>query len=323
MKNFKEIGLVNTKELFKDAYTGGYAIPAFNFVCLEQLQAIVTACCETRSPFILQSSANVRNDIGRRMVFRMAEACVEQMNDAGTAVPMALNLDHGLSFEDCKDCIDLGFSSVMIDGSMLSFEDNIELTKRVVDYAHKYDVCVEGELGTLSGTEEGVSHNGSVFTNPSMAEKFVKATGVDSLAISIGSSHGVVKVTPNRDGSIPELRFDILKKIEENLPGFPIVMHGSSAIPAKYVEMINRYGGELKQAQGIPEDQIRKAVAMSVCKVNVASDGWIAMTATIRRILAENKDIIDPRAFLKAARKEMTEVYKHKTQHVLFSAGRA
>lgn len=320
--HYKEIGLVNTKEIFNKAHTGGYAVPAFNFVCLEQLLAIADAGMETRTPIIIQSSSHVMHDIGNHMVMRMVQAAVERLREKGCMIPVALNLDHGLTFEDCVTCVENGFSSVMIDGSALPFEENIALTKKVVDYAHQYDVCVEGELGTLSGIEEGVSQSNSKYTDPDKVQEFVKKSGVDSLAISIGSSHGVVKIVPNPDGTLPELRFDILKRIEELIPGFPIVLHGASHIPARFVAMINEHGGNLKNALGIPEDQVKKAASMGVCKVNVASDGWITMTATTRRILDENKEMIDPRKFLKASREEMKKVYINKIVQVLGSEGK-
>ena len=319
---YKDIGLVNTRIMYEKAYEGGYAIPAFNFVCLEQLQAIVQACMETKSPMIVQASANVVADIGKHMVIRMVQACIELLEENSVDIPIALNLDHGLTFEDCVMGIENGFSSVMIDGSALPYEENIALTKKVVDFAHRYDVCVEGELGTLSGIEEGVSHAESVFTDPHMAQDFVKRTGVDSLAISIGTSHGLVKIAPNPDGSIPELRYDVLEEVMRLLPGFPIVLHGASEIPKRFVDMINEHGGDIRVAQGIPAAQVKKAAGMGVCKVNVASDGWIAMVATTRKVLDDNKGIIDPRKFLKASRKAMTEMYIYKIDEVLGSSQR-
>lgn len=323
MAKYREFGFVNTREMFKKAYVQKYAVPAFNFVCLEQMLAIGEACLETRSPFILQSSANVRKYIGPIMVQRMAQACMETMEQCGNAVPMALNLDHGLTFEDCKSCIDSGFSSVMIDGSALPYEKNIELTAKVVDYAHQHDVSVEGELGVLSGVEDEVNHTESRYTDPALVEDFVKRTGVDSLAISIGTSHGVVKMKVKPGESLPTLRFDILQEVEKRLPHFPIVLHGASAILPKYVAMINQYGGKLDEAQGIPEAQVIQAVKTAVCKVNIASDGWIAATAAVRKVLAENPAIIDPRKFLSAAREEMKNQYIRKTREILGSAGKA
>jgi fructose-bisphosphate aldolase class II len=323
MEKYEEFGFVNTKEMFKKAYNEKYAIPAFNFVCLEQMLAIVEACMETNSPFILQSSANVRKYIGPIMVQRMAQACIETMKQNGKSVPMVLNLDHGMAFEDCKSCVDSGFSSVMIDGSALCYNKNVELTSKVVEYAHKYDVSVEGELGVLSGVEDEVTHTESHYTDPALVEDFVKCTGVDSLAISIGTSHGVVKVKLKKGDPFPELRFDILKEIEKKLPYFPIVLHGASAISPEYVDMINQYGGKLEDAQGIPESQIIKATKTAVCKINIASDGYMAATAAVRKVLTENPAAIDPRKYLSAAREEMRKVYIRKIKDIFGSAGKA
>ena len=323
MEKYKEYGFVNTKDMFRKAYDGKYIVPAFNFVCLEQMLSIVEACMETNSPFILQASANVRNYIGPVMIQRMAQACVETMDLNGKKIPMALNLDHGLKYEDCKSCVDAGFSSVMIDGSALPYEKNIELTSRVVEYAHKYDVSVEGELGVLSGVEDDVVHKESHYTDPALAEDFVKRCGVDSLAISIGTSHGVVKIKVKKGEPLPALRFDILEEVERRLPYFPIVLHGASAILPKYVEMINRFGGKLEEAQGIPEEQVKQAVKMAVCKINIASDGWIAATAAIRKVLSENPAVIDPRKYLSAARTEMRSLYIRKIKDVFGSEGKA
>lgn len=323
MSKFNEFGFVNTREMFKDAFVNQYAVPAFNFVCLEQMLAIIEACIETRSPFILQCSANVRKYTGSIMVQRMAQGCVETIKAKNLKVPMALHLDHGLSFEDCKSCIDSGFSSVMIDGSALPYEENIALTSKVVEYAHLNDVTVEGELGVLTGVEDEVTHTHSEFTDPCMVEDFVKKTGVDSLAISIGTCHGVVKIKVKKGEPVPQLRFEILEEIEKRIPGYPIVLHGSSAILPKYVDMINKYGGKLEEAQGIPEEQIIRATRTAVCKINIASDGWIATTATIRKVLSENPGIIDPRKFLAPAREEMKQLYERKTIEIFNSAGRA
>ncbi len=323
MEKFKEFGFVNTKEMFKKAYNGKYAVPAFNFVCLEQMLAIVEACMETDSPFILQSSANVRKYIGSTMVQRMAQACVETIEQNGKRIPMALNLDHGMAFEECKSCVDSGFSSVMIDGSALPYKKNIELTSKVVEYAHKYDVSVEGELGVLSGVEDGVVHKESQYTDPALVEDFVKSTGVDSLAISIGTSHGVVKIKLKKGDPFPELRFDILEEIEKRLPYFPIVLHGASAIMPEYVDMINQYGGKIENAQGIPESQIIQATKTAVCKINIASDGDIAATAAVRKVLMENPSVIDPRKYLSAAREEMRSLYVRKIRDIFGSAGKA
>lgn len=308
--------------MFKKAYNQKYAVPAFNFVCLEQMLAILDACIETKSPFILQSSANVRKYIGAIMVQRMAQACVEIINQKCLKIPMALNLDHGISVEECMSCVDSGFSSVMFDGSALPYGKNIELTAEVVKYAHNYNVSVEGELGVLSGLEDGLISEENKYTDPAKVKDFVTKTGVDSLAISIGTSHGVVKFKAQNGKGLPSLRFDILKKIEEDLPGFPIVLHGASAILPQYVSMINKYGGKLEEAQGIPEDQIVIAIKSAVCKINIASDGWIAATASIRKSLAENPAVIDPRKYLSAARNEMKNQYIRKINNVFGSAGK-
>jgi fructose-bisphosphate aldolase, class II len=323
MYKYEEYGFVNTDEMFKKAYAGGYAVPAFNYVNLEQMLAIVEACIETRSPFIMQSSANVNHYIGPIMVKRMAQACAEIIAESGTNVPMALNLDHGVSLQQCMACVDNGFSSVMIDGSMLAYEENIALTKSVVDYAKKHGVTVEGELGVLSGIEEDIEHMENKYTDPALVEDFVQKTGVNSLAISIGTSHGVFKLKVKKGEPLPPLRFDILKEIEERLPGFPIVLHGSSAIPSYYVQMLNDYGGNLEQAQGIPIEQIKQAVKTAVCKINIASDGYIAATATIRKVLTENPAVIDPRKYMGPAREEMKRLYMDKTRKIFNSAGKA
>jgi fructose-bisphosphate aldolase class II len=322
MVSYKELGLVHTKELFRKAYAGGYAIPAFNFVGMEQLLAITDACIEKESPFILQASAHICKSLGIEYVRHLAQASAEKIAKSGTGIQMALNLDHGLSFEDCQMCVENGFSSVMIDGSAQSFAGNIAITKKVVDFAHAYDVCVEGELGVLSGEEENVSHTETHFTDPGAVSEFVKQTGVDSLAISIGSCHGLVKIKPNADGTLPDLRFDILAEIEKKIPGFPIVLHGSSCIYPEYVDMINLYGGHLEYAQGIPEEQVRRAAKSAICKINVASDGWITQTAATRKALAENPASIDPRVFLTAGREEMKKMYMRKIDVVMGSAGK-
>ncbi len=323
METYGQLGFVNTREMLRKAYDGGYAVPAFNFVCLEQMLSIVEASMETRSPFILQCSANVRAYIGPAMVRRMAQGCVETMRAAGALLPMALHLDHGTSAEECASCIDDGFSSVMIDGSALPFEKNVELTARVVEHAHRHGVSVEGELGVLSGTEEEHSAAESKYTDPARAAQFIKATGLDSLAISIGTSHGIVKLRAKKGEPVPPLRFDILEAIKERAPGFPIVLHGASALLPGYVDMMNRFGGALVEAQGIPEDMVIRAVRSAVCKVNIASDGWLAMTAAVRKALAENPAAIDPRKYLAAARQEMKDLYVRKITRVMGSAGKA
>lgn len=332
MYSYKSLGLVNTKDMFQKAIKGGYAIPAYNFNNMEQLQAIIQACVETKSPVILQVSAGARKYANQTMLRYMAQGAVEYAKELGMNIPIALHLDHGDSFEICKDCIDSGFSSVMIDGSHHPYEKNVELTKKVVDYAHsqKDYVTVEGELGVLAGIEDDVVAEESHYTQPEEVEDFVKKTGVDSLAISIGTSHGANKFTPdqctrNENGILipPPLRFDILEEIEKILPGFPIVLHGSSSVPAEYVNVINKYGGALKDAVGIPEDQLRKASKSAVCKINIDSDGRLAMTAAIRQVMAEKPEIFDPRKYLGPGRDSLKELYKHKNKNVLASAGHA
>ncbi len=330
MVSYKELGLVNTRELFKKAVAGGYAIPAYNFNNLEQLQAIIQACVETRSPVILQVSSGARKYANKTLLRFMAQGAVAYARELGVDIPIALHLDHGDSFELCKDCIDSGFSSVMIDGSHLPFEKNAELVKKVVDYAHAHDVTVEGELGVLAGVEDDVSSEHSHYTQPDEVEEFVKRTGVDSLAISIGTSHGAAKFKPEQctrtsEGVLvpPDLRFDILQEVERRIPGFPIVLHGSSSVPVDKVKIINQNGGKLKDAVGIPESQLRRAAASAVCKVNIDSDGRLAMTAAIRETLAKNPAEFDPRKYLGPARDALKEIYKHKNVDVLGSAGKA
>lgn len=325
--SYKELGLVNTKELFKKAYDGKYAIPAYNFNNMEQMQAIVQACVETKSPVILQVSSGARKYANATLLRYMAQGAVEYAKELGYNVPIVLHLDHGDSFELCKDCIDSGFSSVMIDGSHLSYEDNVALTKKVVEYAHAHDVTVEGELGVLAGVEDEVSHEHSNYTKPEEVADFVKRTGVDSLAISIGTSHGATKFKPEQctrtpDGVLvpPPLRFDILAEIEKKIPGFPIVLHGSSSVPVDKVKIINKFGGKLDDAVGIPEEQLRKAASSAVCKINIDSDGRLAMTAAIREVFATKPAEFDPRKYLGPARDALKELYKHKNIDVLGSA---
>jgi fructose-bisphosphate aldolase class II len=329
MVSYKELGLVNTREGFKKAMQEGYAIPAFNFNNMEQLQAIVSACVETRSPVILQVSSGARKYANQTLLRYMAQGAVEYAKELGLNIPITLHLDHGDSFELCKSCIDMGFSSVMIDGSHLSYDENVALTKKVVEYAHKYDVTVEGELGVLAGVEDEVSSEHHTYTRPEEVEDFVGKTGVDSLAISIGTSHGANKFKPeqctrNAQGVLvpPPLRFDILDEIMTKIPGFPIVLHGSSSVPQQYVEMINSNGGALKDAIGIPEDELRRAAASSVCKINIDSDGRLAMTAKVREVFVKSPAEFDPRKYLGPARDELKALYKHKTVNVLGSANR-
>lgn len=302
--SYKEIGLVNTVEMFKYAMKYGFAVPAYNFNNMEQLQAIVSACVETKSPVILQVSAGARKYANQTLLRYMAQGAVEFAKELGCNVPICLHLDHGNSFELCKSCIEMGFSSVMIDGSSLPYEKNVELTKKVVDFAHsqKDYVTVEGELGVLAGIEDEVKAENSAYTKPEQVIDFVTKTGVDSLAISIGTSHGAFKFKPeqckkNENGDLvpPPLRFDILQEIEKKLPGFPIVLHGSSSVPKKYTKMIKEYGGKLEDSVGIPEEQLRKAAKSAVCKINIDSDGRLVMTSMIRKIFAEKPNIFDPR----------------------------
>jgi len=330
MVSYKDLGLVNTREMFAKAIEGGYAIPAFNFNNMEQMQAIIQACVETSSPVILQVSAGARKYANQTLLRYMAQGAVEYAKELGKNIPIVLHLDHGNSFELCKSCIDMGFSSVMIDGSALPYDENVALTKKVVEYAHQYDVTVEGELGVLAGVEDEVAAEHSHYTDPADVEDFVKKTGVDSLAISIGTSHGANKFKPeqctrNADGILvpPPLRFDILKEIEKRIPGFPIVLHGSSSVPQEYVKIINSHGGALKDAVGIPEEQLREAAKSAVCKINIDSDGRLAMTAAVRTVFAEQPAEFDPRKYLGPAREELKKLYMHKCQNVLGSAGKA
>lgn len=330
MVSYKELGLVNTREMFAKAVKGGYAIPAYNFNNMEQLQAIIQACVETKSPVILQVSKGARDYANINLLRNMARGATEYAHELGYDIPIVLHLDHGDSFETCKECIDNGFSSVMIDGSALPYDENVAVTKKVVEYAHKYDVTVEGELGVLAGVEDDVAAEKSHYTRPEEVIDFVSKTGVDSLAISIGTSHGAYKFTPeqctrNEEGILvpPPLRFDILKEIEKKLPGFPIVLHGSSSVPQEFVKMINEHGGKLKDSVGIPESQLREAAKSAVCKINIDSDGRLAMTGTIRRVLDEQPSAFDPRVYLKAARAALKDMYKHKNIDVLGSAGQA
>lgn len=332
MTSYKELGLVNSKELFRKAMEGGYAIPAYNFNNMEQLQAIIQACVETKSPVILQVSSGARKYANATMLRYMAKGAVEYSKELGYAIPIVLHLDHGDSFELCKDCIENGFSSVMIDGSHLPYEENVALTRKVCEFAHsqKDYVTVEGELGVLAGVEDDVSAEHSHYTRPEEVVDFVSKTGVDSLAISIGTSHGRAKFRPEQctrtaDGVLipPPLRFDILEEIEKRIPGFPIVLHGSSSVPVEYVRVIEQYGGRLPDSVGIPEEQLRKAARSAVCKINIDSDGRLAMTAMIRKVLFEHPEEFDPRKYLGPARDELKKLYMHKNKEVLGSANRA
>jgi fructose-bisphosphate aldolase class II len=319
--HFSELGLANTRDMFAKAMAGGYAIPAYNFNNLEQLQAIITACAETSSPVIVQVSKGARDYANQTMLRYMAMGAVAMAREMGSNIPICLHLDHGDSFELCKSCVDSGFSSVMIDGSHLSYEENVALTRKVVEYAHQFDVCVEGELGVLAGIEDEVSAEHSTYTRPEEVEDFVKKTGVDSLAISIGTSHGAYKFKAGQ--AVPPLRFDILEEIEKRIPGFPIVLHGASSVVQDYVTLINQYGGKMEGAVGISEDQLRRAAGSAVCKINIDSDGRLVVTAKVREYLANNPGEFDPRKYLGAARKELVKLLKEKNATVLGSAGKA
>ena len=309
--------------MFKKAMEGGYAIPAYNFNNMEQLQAIIIGCVETKSPVILQVSKGARDYANQTLLRYMAMGAVQMMKEMGGNIPIALHLDHGDTFETCKACIDSGFSSVMIDGSHHPFEKNIKLTKQVVEYAHQRDVTVEGELGVLAGIEDEVSSEVSHYTKPEEVEEFVNSTGVDSLAISIGTSHGAYKFKLKPGEEVPPLRFDILEEVERRIPGFPIVLHGASSVIPEYVEMINKFGGKMDNAVGVPEDQLRRAARSAVCKINIDSDGRLAVTATIRKIFADKPSEFDPRKYLGPARQALINMIKQKNENVLGSAGRA
>lgn len=326
--SYKDLGLVNTRAMFAKAVKGGYAVPAFNFNNMEQLQAIIKASSELKSPVILQVSKGARNYANQTLLRYMAQGAVEYAKELGCKHPeIVLHLDHGDSFELCKSCVDFGFSSVMIDGSSLPYDENVALTKKVVDYAHQFDVTVEGELGVLAGVEDEVQAEESHYTKPEEVIDFVTKTGVDSLAISIGTSHGAYKFKPEqctrdpKTGRLvpPPLAFDVLDAIMEKLPGFPIVLHGSSSVPQEYVDMINEYGGKLPDAVGIPEEQLRKAAKSAVCKINIDSDSRLAFTAAVRKVFHDKPGEFDPRKYCGPARDLMTELYKHKIVDVLGS----
>ena len=318
--------LVTSTEMFRKAYNGGYAIGAFNVNNMEIVQGITEACQEEHAPVILQVSKGARAYANHNYLVKLVEAAVICCPD----IPIVLHLDHGPDYETCKSCIDGGFTSVMIDGSSHSFADNIELTRKVVEYAHDHGVVVEGELGTLSGIEDEVSHASGSYTRPEEVEEFVTKTGVDSLAIAIGTSHGAYKFKPeqctrNADGILvpPPLRFDILEEVSHRLPGFPIVLHGSSSVPQEYVKMINEHGGKMPNAIGVPEDELRHAAQLSVCKINIDSDIRLTMTGTIREFFEEHPDKFDPREYLKPARANIKELVRHKLIDVLGCAGKA
>ncbi len=309
--------LVTTKEMFRKAYEGGYAIGAFNVNNMEIVQGITEAAAAEHSAVILQVSAGARKYAKHNYLIGLVTAAEKE-----TGLPIALHLDHGEDFEICRSCVDGGFTSVMIDGSKHSFEDNIALTRKVVEYAHAHDVVVEGELGKLAGIEDdvNVSDADAQFTDPAQVEEFVSKTGVDSLAIAIGTSHGAYKFKP---GQKPRLRFDILEEIQRRIPGFPIVLHGASSVPQQYVEQVNRYGGQMPDAIGIPEEMLRQAAKMAVCKINIDSDLRIAMTASVRKHLAENPSHFDPRQFLAPGRDAIRDIVSHKIRDVLGSSNSA
>ena len=326
--DYKKLGLVNTRDMFKRAIKGGYAIPAFNFNNLEQLQAIIKASSELKSPVILQVSKGARKYANQTLLRYLAEGAVEYAKELGCHHPeIVLHLDHGDSFETCKSCVDFGFSSVMIDGSALPYEENIALTKKVVEYAHQFDVTVEAELGVLAGVEDDVVAEVSHYTKPEEVVDFATRTGCDSLAISIGTSHGAYKFTPEqctrdpKTGRLipPPLAFDVLAAIEKQLPGFPIVLHGSSSVPQEYVDIINEHGGKLPNAVGIPEDQLRQAAKSAVCKINIDSDSRLAFTAGVRETFALHPEYFDPRQYCGKAREYMIELYTEKIKDVLGS----
>ena len=328
MVNYKDLGLVNTRDMFARAIKGGYAIPAFNFNNMEQMQAIIKAAVETKSPVILQVSKGARQYANATLLRYMAQGAVEYAKELGCEHPeIVLHLDHGDTFETCKSCIDSGFSSVMIDGSHLPYEENVALTKKVVDYAHQFDVTVEGELGVLAGVEDEVCAEHHTYTNPEEVIDFATRTGCDSLAISIGTSHGAYKFKPEqctrdpKTGHLvpPPLAFDVLAAVEEQLPGFPIVLHGSSSVPQEYVEIINKFGGKLPDAVGIPEEQLTKASESAVCKINIDSDSRLAFTAGVRETLALHPEYFDPRQYCGKAREYMVDLYSHKIKDVLHS----
>jgi fructose-bisphosphate aldolase class II len=320
--NYKDLGLVNTREMFKQAMQQRYAVPAYNFNNMEQLQAIITGCVQSRSPVILQVSGSARKYAHPTFLPYMAMGAVQMAKDLGVEIPIALHLDHGDSFELAQSCIDSGFSSVMLDGSHHPFEKNAAITRQVVEYAHERDVTVEGELGVLAGVEDEVSSDVSHFTRPEEVEAFVEETGVDSLAISIGTSHGAYKFKVKPGEEVPSLRFDILEDIEKRVPGFPIVLHGASTVVPEYVNMINAHGGKMDDAVGIPEEQLRRAAGSAVCKINIDSDGRLAMTAVIRKMFSENPAEFDPRKYLGPAREELIKMVKDKNERVLGSANR-
>jgi len=329
MVNYKELGLVNSREMFKKAMAGKYAVPAYNFNNMEQLQAIIEGCGKSNSPVILQISSGARKYANQTLLRYMAEGAVKMAREKGYKNPIAVHLDHGDTFELAKSCIETGFSSVMIDASHHPYDKNVEVTKQVVELAHKYDVTVEGELGVLAGIEDDVKAAEHIYTHPDQVEDFVKKTGMDSLAISIGTSHGAFKFKPeqctkNAQGVLipPALRFDILEEVEKRIPGFPIVLHGASSVLPYYVDIINNNGGKLKAAVGIPAEQLRRAAASAVCKINIDSDGRLVFTAMIRKVFTDSPAEFDPRKYLGPAREELVKMIVEKNEQVLGSAGK-
>jgi len=333
MALYEKIGFVNTREMFRRALGGGYAVPAYNFVTLEHAEAILQACRDSRSPVILQLSRRAREYFNPILVRHLIRGLGDLARSGPQPVPVAMHLDHGQRLEECVAAIEDGYSSVMIDGSALPFDENVAATAEVVRYAHRHEVTVEGELGALAGTEEEVTHERSLFTDPEQVEEFVRRSGVDSLAVSVGNMHGLTKVVAQAPGAgrnaggsrgfEPGLRFGLIEDIQRRVPGFPLVLHGASSVLGRYVAMINEHGGAVKDAVGIPEEQIRRAAGMAICKVNIASDGYLVMTAAIRRVLAEKPGTIDPRQYLGPARQELAAMYADKNRRLFGSAGQA
>lgn len=323
MVSFEELGLSNTNKMFEVALERKFAIPGYNVSNLEQLQGIIIGCGDSNSPVIIQITQTSLKYANKTMIRYMGEGCVEMSKNLGYDIPIALHLDHGSSFESCKSCIDIGFSSVMFDGSHLEYQKNTMITKKVVDYAHQRDVNVEAELGIIGREDKGKEVEIQQYTDPEQVEDFVNRTGCDSLAIAIGTSHGAYKFRVERAEDIPELRFDILQEVRNRLGKFPIVLHGASSVPKKYVDIVNNYGGSLKKSFGVPEAQLRKATQYGVCKINVATDSRILFTAMIRKYLKEHVDHFDPRQYLGIARQELIELIKRKNKEVLGSSGQA
>ncbi|MEJ2250539.1 MAG: class II fructose-1,6-bisphosphate aldolase [Candidatus Lokiarchaeota archaeon] len=323
MVSYKELGFSNTKKMFEVALSRHFAVPGYNINNLEQLQAIIIGCGKSSSPVIIQISKGAREYANQTMLQYIGQGGVQMARDLGYNIPIALHLDHGDSFDLCKSCIDSGFSSVMFDGSHLPYEENIDITKKVVKYAHERDVSVEAELGVLAGIEEDVKSEVHKYTDPNQVEDFVKKTNCDSLAIAIGTSHGAYKFKVEKADDIPDLRFDILKEVKNRLGDFPVVLHGSSSVLKNYVEIINKFGGNLEKAFGIPEEQLRKATKFGVSKINIDTDGRLVFTAMIRKYLSENPKIFDPRKYLGLARDELTNMIIRKNKEVLGSVDQA